>query len=69
MGLAKNSLSIKPIIINIFTENKNKKSSIDNKDKIIPMTKVNLRGSKEKDMMPSKAKALAPKKENLGLPA
>ena len=53
-----------PEICNTFTENKNKKNKKDSKEITIPVIKINLKGNKEKDTKPSKAKAVAPKKKN-----
>ena len=44
-------------------------SSKDIMEIITPVIKINLRGTKEKDTKPSRAKALAPKKEKLVFPA
>ena len=52
-----------PKIFNTFNENKYKKNKKDNKEIITPVIKTNLKGIREKDTKPSKATALAPKKE------
>ena len=67
-----NCIEVKSKILNIckiFIENKNKKNKKEKKEIIIPIIKINLRGIKEKDTKPSKAKAVAPKKEKLVFPA
>ena len=68
-GICNDEKSKIPKICNTFTENKNKKNEKDSKEITTPLIKINLKGNKEKDTKPSKAKAVAPKKEKLVFPA
>ncbi len=68
LGNCKDVKSKIPKIWNIFTENKNKKNKKDKNEIKIPVIRINLNGIKEKDTKPSRAKAVAPKKEKFVFP-